>query len=364
MDKEKGDAMNIEARKKFIINFAYFALLVGIIYLVLKHVLVLLTPFIIGFLVAFLLQKVINYLSSKLPVSKKIIALVTVIIFYLAVIAVLFGLGVSIFAGIQNLIEKLPQIYATDIEPLLFRLFKWAENILARFSLTPIQLIEEMHVNLSQSLGKIVSDMSATAISAITSLVSFVPMFFIGIILAVISSVFFAIDYTLVVDSIKKMIPQGRRGTVSKLKKFVGQLGVKYIKAYLILMLITFIELSIGLSILRIEGAIGIAALIALIDILPVLGTGGVMIPWSIIELVKGEFALGIGLAVLYLIVTVIRNILEPKMVGKQIGLHPLIMLIAMYVGVRVLGIIGLFIFPMAGIGLKYLYDNGKLSFD
>ena len=71
---------------------------------------------------------------------------------------------------------------------------------------------------------------------------------------------------------------------------------------------------------MRIEGAIGIAALIALIDILPVLGTGGVMIPWSIIELVKGEFALGIGLAVLYLIVTVIRNILEPKMVGKQIG--------------------------------------------
>jgi len=128
-------------------------------------------------------------------------------------------------------------------------------------------------------------------------------------------------------------------------------------------MLITFIELALGLSVLRVEGAITIAALIATIDILPVFGTGGVVIPWAIIELIKGNTPFAIGLAVLYVIITVVRNILEPKMVGKQIGLHPLAMLVCMYVGVKLFGFIGLFALPVALVMVKHLYENDKIHF-
>ena len=111
------------------------------------------------------------------------------------------------------------------------------------------------------------------------------------------------------------------------------------------------------------DKAIHIAALIAVIDIMPVFGTGTVVIPWSIIELVKGNTLFAIGLAILYIIITVVHNILEPKLVGKQIGLHPLIMLICMYVGVKVFGFIGLFILPIIAAIMKYLYDNDKIHF-
>jgi len=128
-------------------------------------------------------------------------------------------------------------------------------------------------------------------------------------------------------------------------------------------MLITFIELAVGLSILRADGAIYIAALTAIIDIMPVLGTGAVVIPWSIFEFIKGNLTFAIGLAILYIVIMIVRNILEPKLVGKQIGLHPLIMLICMYVGVKVFGFIGLFVLPIIAAIMKYLYDNGKIHF-
>jgi len=154
------------------------------------------------------------------------------------------------------------------------------------------------------------------------------------------------------------------RNFLVEVKGFATGIGWKYVKAYAGLMLITFAELALGLSILKVDGAISVAAMTAVIDILPVLGTGIVVIPWSIIEFIKGNTPLAIGLAVLYLIIMVVRNILEPKLVGKQIGLHPLIMLICIYVGVRAFGFIGLFALPVIAVIVKYLYDNGKLYFN
>lgn len=154
--------------------------------------------------------------------------------------------------------------------------------------------------------------------------------------------------------------PKGRE-IVLDIKEYIVGTLFKIVKAYSIIICITFIELSIGLSILRVESAISIALLIACVDILPVLGTGGIVIPWIFIELFKGNVALAIGLTIIYVIITIIRNIIEPKIVGEQIGLHPLIMLICMFVGVKFFGVSGLFVLPIIMIILKNLNDSGKI---
>jgi len=128
-------------------------------------------------------------------------------------------------------------------------------------------------------------------------------------------------------------------------------------------MVVTFIELAVGLSLLSVDRAITIAALIAVIDILPVLGTGGVVVPWIIVELIKGNIPFAVGLVVLYLVIIIVRNILEPKLVGNQIGLHPLVMLMCMYVGLKIFGIIGIFVLPVAVVILNHLHDNDKIHF-
>ncbi len=127
-------------------------------------------------------------------------------------------------------------------------------------------------------------------------------------------------------------------------------------------MSITFIELSIGLSILRIENSIIIAFLISIFDILPVLGTGGIMIPWTIITALQGNIPMAFALLVVYLVVTIIRNIIEPKIVGSQIGLHPVVTLISMFVGAQLFGVIGLFGFPITLSLLRHLNDTGAIK--
>ncbi len=160
-----------------------------------------------------------------------------------------------------------------------------------------------------------------------------------------------------------RLFPAQNRNLFSEINKFAAGIGFKYVKAYAILMAVTFAELALGLSILRVDKAILVAALIAVIDLLPVLGTGGVMVPWIIVELIKGNIPFAIGLAVLYLIIIIVRNILEPKLIGKQIGLHPLVMLICMYVGLKLFGFIGLFALPVAVVIAKQLYDNDKIHY-
>ena len=115
-------------------------------------------------------------------------------------------------------------------------------------------------------------------------------------------------------------------------------------------------------TILCIPNAIVIAFLITIFDILPVLGTGGIVIPWAIFLFIDGQVTLGFGLLMLYVIVTIVRNVIEPRIVGGQIGLHPVVTLFAMYVGVQLIGFFGLFIAPMSLAILKSLHDTGRIT--
>jgi sporulation integral membrane protein YtvI len=355
--------IEIEKRKNFIINICYFSLIIAIVYIAIKYVLGLVLPFIVGFIVALLLKPVMHYISKKLHVNKKVVAVVVILLFYVAVGIFVSWIGVRLLNELKDIIIQLPEIYSGEIEPIIQEIFENAGKLTVERDPMLGQAIQDIEASLSQSVGSVVSKISSTVIEFISSLVSELPGLLLGIIFAIISSLFFVIDYNKITGYVTRLFPSQNRNLLTEIKGFATGLGLKYVKAYAALMAVTFAELALGLSILRVDGAITIAALIAVIDILPVFGTGAVVVPWIIIELIKGNIPFAIGLAVLYLIITVVRNILEPKLVGKQIGLHPLVMLICMYVGLKIFGFIGLFALPVAVVIIKYLYDNDKIRF-
>lgn len=131
-----------------------------------------------------------------------------------------------------------------------------------------------------------------------------------------------------------------------KIKDIFINSVLKLVKGYLILMLITLLELVAGLYLLRVKYAPIIALIISVVDVLPVLGTGTVVIPWGIIEIIMGNGAKAVGLFVLYAVITLVRSFAEPKIIGNQIGINPLFTLIAMFVGLKTLGFLGVLIFP------------------
>lgn len=142
-------------------------------------------------------------------------------------------------------------------------------------------------------------------------------------------------------------------------REYFGGTLLKCIASYGLIFLITFLELWIGLSIIKIPYAMTIAIIIAVLDILPVLGTGSVLIPWGILAGLNGNFGMAVGIIVLYLVITVIRNIIEPKLVGKQVGLHPVLTLAGMLLGLKFAGFIGMLGVPFLLAFIKRLNDKG-----
>ena len=184
------------------------------------------------------------------------------------------------------------------------------------------------------------------AIKAISSGIAGIPGLIIKLILMIISCFFFLLDYDKIMAFFVSLVPKGKEETFEKVKWYVTNTLLVYIRSYSLLFLMTYVELSIGFQILGIPYAPIIGLMVAIFDILPILGTGGILLPWTVILLVMKNIPMGIGMFALYLIITIIRNIMEPKLVGKQIGLHPLATMISLYVGLKVIGFWGMLIFP------------------
>lgn len=352
----------MEKRRAFLLNFAYYAVYIAIAYVVLRYGFKYVAPFAIAFIVAFLLKRPISFFSRKLKVPRKPVALLTVLLFYLTVGSLITLLGIKLVSGIAGLMGRLPMLYETYGIPYLAQVMTNLEAILYQLDDSLVAAINGMGTQLLSSLGNMVSMLSSSVISLVSGFATSLPGFFINVVLMVISSFFIAGDYEKLTGFCINQLSEGSKAIFIQIKEYlVGTLWV-CIRSYAIIMTITFTELSIGLSILKINNAILVAALIAVFDVLPVLGTGGIMIPWIVLTAIRGNFALALGLLVLYVIITVIRNIIEPKIVGSQLGLHPVVTLASMYAGVRLLGGIGLFGFPIGLSLLRYLNDHGVIN--
>ncbi|RNM28992.1 sporulation integral membrane protein YtvI [Erysipelothrix rhusiopathiae] len=351
----------IEKRKNFIINILYFAISFSLAALVLKFSTKYLMPFIIGFVIAFLLKPVISKLTKKIG-NQKGSSLLVVILFYILLAAAIFWILVAVIAGIQNFAKAVPSFYQTTLSPAIESIIVWVEGAVVNFDPDVIDIIESIGRSVVQSIDGIFKGISGGTINFITRLISSIPSVLISILIAIISSFFFTLDYQGIVSSVMGMIPIKQRTLILDIKDGLISVLGKYLRAYAKLMSLTFVELSFAFFILGIHNPVGLAFMVAIIDILPVLGTGTVMIPWFIIELIMGNTPLGIGLMITYIVITVIRNILEPKIVGDQIGLHPLATLILIYVGLKMFGFIGLFALPISATILKTLHDEGKIN--
>ena len=352
----------MEKKKNFVISFLYYLFVGVILFVIFKYGIFWFMPFLFGFGIAFLLKSPINWIANKTRIKRRPVAAIVTLLFYGTVGVLITLLGIKLFAAIKDLFYQLPYIYNSSIEPAIVEMFTSIEEFFAKLDPNMVQELQDLAKNFTQSIDSLISNLSSGAISMISGLASSIPAFLLSVIFAIIATFFIAMDYYQITNFITRQFPDKVQEILFDVKDYVVGTIFKFIKAYGILMLITFLELSIGLSILRIENSVAIAAIIAVVDILPVLGTGGVVIPWVIIEFIKGNFPLAIGLAVVYVIITIVRNILEPKVVGEQVGLHPLVMLMCMFIGVKLFGFLGLFLLPLLVIILKNLNENGKIK--
>lgn len=320
-------------------------------------------PFLIGFIISLLIEPLIKFVNKKTRFTRKTSAiLVMLCIFTILITLVIFG-TITLITESSNLLQGL-NVY---IEKIYNQMQKYIGNIKFDSIQIPNQVLSIVQTsanNFLDFISKWISNFLTSIIQGITSL----PVIGIYIVITILSTYFICADKLFILDQLEHHFPKiWVKKFGMHLKKIISSLGA-YLKAEATLILISFIEVLIGLYIFKWMGLnVGypfLAALgIAFVDALPILGSGTVMIPWAIISAVNGDLRLGIALFVLYVIILVVHQILEPRIVSGHIGVHPIFTLIAMYTGFRISGVIGLIIGPIVLIILQNIFetmiDNG-----
>ena len=347
----------MEQKKDFIINFIYYGIMIALVFFSFKYIAPVMVPFIIGFSIAFLLRKPIKKIETKLHLNHKFTAVVVLILFYV-IVGTICGFAIAgTINFFKNFADQLPTIYTDTIEPFLNEGYEAILKALEDMSFEDRQSILQLVTESYEYLKQLLSSLTNVIVGFATHLVTAVPKLFMSTIIMLISSFFFVLDYETIIAFINRNLI--KKYTICKeIQTFVKEKLLVIGRSYLIIITLTFTELVIALNIFSVDNVVIIAACIALFDILPIFGTGGIMIPWGLIALVGGNYFLGIGLLVTYIIMTVIRQIVEPKLVGTSLGLHPIATLMLMLIGMRFFGFVGMLGLPIFASFLLFKYHK------
>lgn len=349
--------MKLEKQKAFIIHCIFIFILLIFIYVGIKYVFPLLMPFVIGVIIAMAFRGIIDKLEKRTGIKRAFLSIFVLLIFYGFIGFVITMIGSKISTFISSLFNSLPSLYKDTFLPALQII---SDNIVERFPSVKIYL-DNFVINIDQSFFNFISNTSSKVVGLATGVAGQIPTLLIKFIFTIVASFFFTIDYYKITGFLIGQFGGKKQDMMLRLKdNVVGTLG-KFVRAYTLIISITFLELSVGFWILGVPTPFLFGLLVAIIDVMPILGTGAVLIPWSMIALIMGNTKVGIGMLLLYIIITVVRQVIEPRIVGQQIGLHPLVTLILMYVGAQLMGILGLFILPIIATILVKLNKEGSI---
>lgn len=345
----------VERQKIFLVKFAYWLIWAVVAVVIIKCIGSVLLPFVVAFAVALALKGPVDYAARKSHIKRQILALAAVIGFYGLAALLLYLFGSRALSLVQDAFGEITQFLTRTLLPMVEKGAGWLEGVI-RGTQEPGHLAasDGTFANAERMLASV----SDTVIEGMSGIAAWLPGACMNLLITVIATVFMELEISGILEFLRRQIPDRWQQFADDLKAdSMGTFG-RWLLSYALILAMTFGELAIGFLILSIDGAFVIAFVIAVLDILPVLGTGTVLIPWAVIAMSAGNLGMGFGVLALYLVITVVRNIVEPKLVGRQMGLSPVVMLPSMIIGLKMFGLIGLFGVPFGLAFLKKLNDR------
>lgn len=352
----------MEKYKSFALKGGCVLILIALAYLFLKLALGIILPFAIALIIVFISRPIINKLCSKRKISKPVASIFVVsimLILTIFIISICVSLIInelrSIVGNLLVNLEKENNFISQIFESIegIKQKFPFLNSILPGVNESIYSLVLEM---VSNSVTKLSNSLTTLVAEFITSL----PSFIVALVIMLLSLFYFSKDYDKIALAIEKAFPKKISSFFPQIKKDVVGIMLKYLKSYSLLLLLTLVELFIGFLIIGIEHPFTLALLISIVDLLPVLGVGSVLVPWSIILLSTGKTLTGIGILVLFAFCYIVRQLAEPKILSKQMEVHPLITIFAMYAGFKLAGLAGLILAPFFTFVIKTIYVSIK----
>ena len=313
-------------------------------------------PFLIAFIISLIIEPAIRVLMKKMKLTRRVSSIIIFIIASILIVGALIWGLISLFSETSNLLKEL-NLYVEKAY-IVF------QNITNQFN--KIHLPNELINIVQNSTGGIINTMSSwirNSLMGLINIVTSIPTIAIYFTITIMALYLICVDKVYILDQIEHHLPKKwvfKLGT--HIRELIKTLG-EYLKAEVTLILVSFVISLVGLYILKftgfnIEFPLLMALFIGFVDALPILGSGTVMVPWAVISGLNGDIKLGIAIIILFAVMSIIRQFLEPRLVSKHIGTHPIFTLIAMYTGFKFLGIIGLLIGPITLIIIKNVFST------
>lgn len=356
--------MEFKWSKKYtniIFKVTFTIVLVIMLYIFLNTVFKWFLPFILAYIISHITNPIVVFLEKKGHFPRKLASLTTILFSLTAIISIAALAIYRIVFEIKELSYRLPYIYDKVTIYLSDISFK-ISDIYLKLPIEISQFSGEISSWIAGSLTTILTSITEYATKFAYDFATSLPSVLLFIAVLFISTYFMSSDKDKISRFFVKQLPFNWISKIIALKNGLLLALFGYIKAELLLMFITFVEVAIGLLIIGVEYSFLLALLISMLDALPLIGSGMIFLPWILFSLIEGNMPLAIGLIILYLIVVLVRQLLEPKIVSNQLGLYPLVTLISVYVGLQVFGVIGLVLGPIVVLVLKNLHSIGIIK--
>lgn len=341
----------------YIYRFVRFFVVIGIVVLggvALFYLSTYTYPFIIAIFIAFFMNPLVDFFEKKARMPRGLAVLVSLLLILSIFAGLITLLVVEIVSGADYLGEVVPKHLVTVvdyIEDLIVKqilpLYNQTAALFKNLDTGQQDTILDNIQNIGQTIATTAGNFIQSFFQNIPGIIGWIPNTATVLVFSALATFFISKDWYRLSNLSNKLLPDKVYVSTIRIIKDLKRALFGFIKAQFTLVSITTVTVLIGLLFLKVRYSITIALICGLVDIVPYLGTGTIFIPWIIYEFISGNTSLGIGLSVLYTIVIVQRQLIEPKVLSSSIGLDPLATLVALFVGYKMIGILGLIAGPV-----------------
>lgn len=318
-------------------------------------------PFVIGWAIAVIANPLVRFLEKRLKIVRKHSSMLIVVAVLALIIGVLYLLVSKLISEAAGLARDIPGYYESASVGMEMLLLK-AERFLQFLPLGIQDSVNQFFAHMGEYLNVAVQKIASPTVIVAGNVVKSIPAALVYTVVTIFSSYLFIVDRDKIMEVIHRYMPVDGTRYYRYFKKDVKHLVGGYFLAQFKIMFIIAAVLAVGFLVLGVDYALLLAVLIAILDFLPILGTGTVLIPWALIRLVSGQYAFAFGLFIIYVLTLVLRQIIQPKIVGDTMGLDPLMTLLFLYLGFKISGIAGMILAVPIGMLFLSLYEFGAFD--
>ncbi len=315
-------------------------------------------PFVIGWIIALIASPVVRFFEEKLKVRRKGASVIVIVAVLAVVILIVYAVASKLIREGIGFINELPML----LESIKAEFRQVGDNLQGVYSRLPEDMQSTLN-NLSVQTGSYFSDImenvGTPTVEAVGNVARQLPDIFLGVVMCILSAYFFVADKKYMSDFAQRYVPDSVRYQFDLIRRSLRKAVGGYFKAQLKIECWVYLLLVIGLLALHVRYALLVALGIAFMDLLPVFGTGTIMIPWAVIEILGRNYSMAVGLLIIWCVGQLVRQMIQPKIVGDSMGLNAIPTLFLLFVGYKVAGVAGMIFAVPIGIIVVNLYEEG-----